>query len=260
MTSAAGAAGAALGAARGARAGKEAAPAAPAANAPLLLGHRGHRLARRGLFPEEENTLAAFARALRGGCDGVELDLRLTGDERLVITHDPKLRGLRVAECSLRELRRSHPGLATLEQALRRFGERCWFDLEVKAPGCGPKLARALRARPPRRGYVISAFEPAVLRALAAAMPGAPLCLNLRRPVALRRLRALPLVAVAPHARAARAWYLRRLHAEGWRTLVWTVNRPGAMRALIRAGVGAIISDHPGLLVATCRAPRAGRG
>jgi hypothetical protein len=40
-----------------------------------------------------ENTLEAFAKARELGCDGVELDVRLTSDRNVVVHHDPALSG-----------------------------------------------------------------------------------------------------------------------------------------------------------------------
>ena len=51
----------------------------------LIHGHRGAR----GLAPE--NTLAGFACALEVGVDVLELDLRMSGDGKIVIHHDRKL-------------------------------------------------------------------------------------------------------------------------------------------------------------------------
>ncbi|MBI5596012.1 MAG: glycerophosphodiester phosphodiesterase [Elusimicrobia bacterium] len=51
----------------------------------LVHGHRGSR----GTRPE--NTLAAFKEALRVGVDVLELDLAVTKDDVLVVTHDPRL-------------------------------------------------------------------------------------------------------------------------------------------------------------------------
>jgi glycerophosphoryl diester phosphodiesterase len=50
----------------------------------FILGHRGIR---GGL----ENTVPAFRRALRYA-DGVEVDVRLTGDGKLVILHDGRFK------------------------------------------------------------------------------------------------------------------------------------------------------------------------
>jgi len=222
---------------------------------PLLLGHRGHRLPRWG---EAENTLAAFDRALAAGCDGIELDLHATADGALVIHHDPDLHlrpaPVPIATASLRALRRLQPHLPTLNQVLRRYRRTAWFDLEIKAAPVVDHLPALLRRLPPERGFVVSSFEAPVLAALARLDPSLPLCLNLRRPCSLRKLqaaRSYGVTWIAPHQTGCTAWYVRRLRAQGWYVLVWTVNRPAKMRLLARAGADALVSDDPYRLVET---------
>ena len=53
----------------------------------LVFGHRGCRETP-GI---PENTIEAFEHAAKGGCHGIELDVRLTKDKRLVVFHDPTL-------------------------------------------------------------------------------------------------------------------------------------------------------------------------
>lgn len=48
----------------------------------LVIGHRGN-----SRF-EPENTMAAFRSAIEMGADGIEVDLRLTADEQIVMIHD----------------------------------------------------------------------------------------------------------------------------------------------------------------------------
>lgn len=237
---------------------------------PLLLGHRGHRLGRlwrrrrrvRAWQPgaqalaEIENTRPAFDRALALGCDGLELDLHRTADGHLVIHHDPLLRGLPIAQTRLPALRRLQPGLMTLPVFLRRYGPRAWLDLEIKAMGLEADLVEVLRRVPPARGYVVSCFNAAVLLRLAALAPELPLCLNLKRPARLRRLKSLPITWVAPHERLATRWFLDRLHAAGFKTLIWTVNRERKLQMLLRAGVHALVSDDPHMLVSGRSATR----
>jgi len=92
---------------------------------PLIIGHRGASAL------AAENTLAAFARALNEGADGVELDVRLARDGVPVVIHDATLRrtGLRegvVAEMTSAELgqidvgswfKRANPKFANKEYA-----------------------------------------------------------------------------------------------------------------------------------------------
>lgn len=61
------------------------APAVPAPPRPLVVGHRGAR----ARFPE--NTLPALRHALAAGADGVEIDVRVSADDVLVLAHDATL-------------------------------------------------------------------------------------------------------------------------------------------------------------------------
>ena len=91
------------------------APAFPPPPRPLVVGHRGAR----ARFPE--NTLPAVRHALSAGADGVEIDVRVTADDVLVLSHDATLPPSR---CRTFDGRRASAGLAirglSLE-ALRRF-------------------------------------------------------------------------------------------------------------------------------------------
>ena len=114
----------------------------PSDKTPLIIAHRGAS----AIAPE--NTLAAFTLALESGADGVELDVRLSGDGVPVVIHDSNLRrtGLCegvVSEMTSKELgrtsvgdwfNRAHPRLArdeygregvpTLDQVLNFFKTR----------------------------------------------------------------------------------------------------------------------------------------
>ena len=52
---------------------------------PLIIAHRGD------VANAPENTISAFRAALELGADGIELDVRLTRDEKLVVFHDRRL-------------------------------------------------------------------------------------------------------------------------------------------------------------------------
>src|SRR5262245_59495663 len=95
-----------------------------------LQGHRGAR----GLFPE--NTLIGFAGALAIGVDVLELDVGMTADDVVVVTHDsrlnpqitrtgqgawltdpgPLVRALRATELAGYDVGRIRPGTSYAEQ------------------------------------------------------------------------------------------------------------------------------------------------
>src|SRR5262245_30297425 len=72
----------------------------------VIIGHRGASAV------ERENTIPAFTRAARMGADGIELDVRRTADDRLVVHHDPRLADGRVIrETAAAELPEHVPAL-----------------------------------------------------------------------------------------------------------------------------------------------------
>ena len=102
---------------------------------PAGFAHRG--LHRGAEFPE--NSLLAFAAALEAGA-GIECDLRLTADDRVLVFHDAdawRICGspLRIGACNLAELARLRVGdgpIPTLEDTLQLVGGRVPLLLEVK--------------------------------------------------------------------------------------------------------------------------------
>jgi glycerophosphoryl diester phosphodiesterase len=117
-------------------------PAPTSAKDPLIIAHRGAS----AVAPE--NTLAAFARAMDDGADGIEFDVRRSRDGVPVVIHDATLQrtGLReeaVAGMDAKQLgevdagswfNRAHPrrareeyareGVPTLDQVFRLFQNR----------------------------------------------------------------------------------------------------------------------------------------
>lgn len=99
----------------------------PPESRPIVVGHRGAR----ARFPE--NTLPAVRHALAAGAGGVEVDVRVTADDVLVVTHDATLPPER---CRLPGGPPVPPGLAVRGlafEALRRFD--CGAIADPRFPG-----------------------------------------------------------------------------------------------------------------------------
>ena len=97
----------------------------------LAIAHRGDPIDAR------ENTLPAFASAMRKGADMVELDLRVTRDGEIVVLHDPSLSRLWGVERNVRDLDlaevqkigRGDVRIPTLRQVLHHVGIPLMLDL-----------------------------------------------------------------------------------------------------------------------------------
>ncbi|MCA1807556.1 MAG: glycerophosphodiester phosphodiesterase, partial [Actinobacteria bacterium] len=111
-----------------------------------IIGHRGVA----GL--ELENTYSSFMRALNIGLQAVELDVRKTKDDQLVVCHDADLqrvahRSEKIRDLNLSELRKivliDGSYIITLREALQIL-ERLHVYIEVKDEGCGRVLMSVL--------------------------------------------------------------------------------------------------------------------
>ena len=87
---------------------------------PLVIAHRGASAQR------PENTLPAYEKAIEMRADMIEIDLHLTRDREIVITHDEELAGLggqgEIADASAGEIRALDVGggdrVPTLDEVL----------------------------------------------------------------------------------------------------------------------------------------------
>ena len=120
----------------------------------LLLAHRGYHA------DAPENTLAAFAAAVKLGVDGIETDLRLSRDGVPVIIHDrvtPRKRA--VADLTRREIADDvgHP-VAVLAEILDAFPDVLW-NIEIKNPEVWPVASRVLAQYQSRCRLFVTSFR-----------------------------------------------------------------------------------------------------
>ena len=100
------------------------------------------RIAHRGLSTEyPENTLLAFKKALEARADGIETDLRLSLDEKVILFHDANLKHItgyngRPEALSLASLKKLDAGegesIPTLDELLQLTQGRATLILEIK--------------------------------------------------------------------------------------------------------------------------------
>jgi glycerophosphoryl diester phosphodiesterase len=207
---------------------------------PLRLAHRGDwRVA-------PENTLAAFEAAMRvPGCDGVELDVRLSADGVPVAVHDDTLarvqrRPGRVHNLDAATLEAA--GVPRLAAALATLGG-AWLDVELKGDDHADATAAVLREA---RGEapddaVVSSFEGPSLAAMADRLPGWTRWLNAEdlRPGTLSLAVGLGCRAVAVLWGAITPASVRRAHDAGLEVAAWTVRRRATFDRLARLGIVA---------------------
>jgi glycerophosphoryl diester phosphodiesterase len=230
---------------------------------PLVLGHRGARHA------APENTLRAFELALTEGADGVELDVRLDGDGRVVVLHDRTL-GRVSAGRETRDVEKL--GAAELDR-VSLSGERvplladvlAWVrtkqtrvNVELKRDVSHPlelvravgRVVRASGVGP--EGLLFSSFHPGIVAALGVRLPRLPRAWLIDADAwAVRRAPGFRLFAngVNPHHSLVTPAAMARWKEQDTVISTWTVNDVDDADRLSELGVDAIISDDPGKIV-----------
>lgn len=247
-------------------------------------GHRGARAMR------PENTLPAFEYAIAQGVDALELDMAVTKDGVVVVSHDPELRapictGPRdravIHELTLAEVRQWDCGakqnplftkqqpvpgtkMPTLDEvfALAPKG-KFLFNIETKSFPQRPELTPApeefarlvlevIRKHHLESRVVLQSFDFRTLHAMKKLAPEIKLsALYSGTPRDFAGIgKEAGAQIVSPEAHLVTAAQVKAAHAAGMEVLPWTANTPEEWRRLIEAGVDGIISDDPAALIA----------
>ena len=198
----------------------------------IVIAHRG------ASWELPENTLPALERAIEIGADAIEIDVRADGDGRLVLTHDPAVRGA------------SYP---VLEEALDLCRGRIPLMVELKTPRRYRRydvVARTVRLLGPDDSLVC--FQRAALQEARALRPGLKTVQHVGLGVSIRGARDAWAAGFANARVTARG--IATARALGLETLVYTVNEPARMLELAAFGAGGVFTDRPDLALPLLRA------
>lgn len=220
----------------------------------LRVGHRGAR----AYAPE--NTIASFKKALEIGVDAVELDVRKTKDNQLVVIHDADVKrttngaGL-VSELTLAEIKGFSAGgekIPTLEETLTFLDGKVKVFVELKEAGYEDQVLAVVHARGVEKNVVIVSFlEDALrkVRELDGDVETGLIYARHRNPVkAALELKANYLLAFYRFTHTAN---VEKAHANGLKVVVWTINKPEEVEQYMKKGVDGISSDKPDILTVT---------
>jgi glycerophosphoryl diester phosphodiesterase len=218
-----------------------------------IIAHRGASAL------ETENTVAAMLRAGELGADGVELDVRRTGDDQLVVHHDPRLGDGRV----IREVRAADlPAHVPTLDAVLDACAGMFVNVEIKndpsEPDFDPSewVARRVGVALSRRGggprWLISSFRIETVTACRRVCPElrtAWLVDSIDHEVVARTVDGRH-VAVHPWVSTLDRSSLRLAHAAGLAVNTWTCDDRARIRELIAWGVDGICTNVPDVAIA----------
>jgi glycerophosphoryl diester phosphodiesterase len=217
-----------------------------------VIAHRGSRGP--GVA---ENTLASFQQAIALGADMIELDVRRTAADELVVFHDHKVGRETVASLSLKALReRARTDVPRLTDVLEWASGRVGLDVELKEDGYVERVVELLVEFANSGGeLLVTSFVDPVLAQLRRL--GAPLRYGLLIEFvatgAVGRARECGAGSLVVQAKLASDALLDEAVGAGLECLVWDFIAATAGHAeLLRDSrvAGVITDDVPGALAA----------
>lgn len=216
----------------------------------LKVGHRGARAY------ETENTIESFAKAIAMGANAVELDVRLTKDGKLAVSHDDNLKrvfgtDVFVGEATLKTLKELTDGkLPELAEALDFIdGKVEKILVELKEAGTEEKVLNIIKRKKLKdRVIVVSFLEEALknIRQLDKDIETGLIYAKHKGPLkAALELNAQYLVALYRFLHRSN---VEAAHKNGLKVIVWTINTLEEAREYKAKGVDGIASDRPDIL------------
>ena len=224
-----------------------------------VTAHRG------GHHQAPENTAASIREAISVGAQYAEIDVQLSKDGVLVVTHDSdfsRMGGVakKVWDLTYAEIRaiplgakaaaefRNEPA-PTLDEVLAIAQNRIGLNIELKyygdhQPRLAERVVEAVRVRGMTNQVVIQSLEYDPLLEVHRLEPEIPvgylMSVNARHP---ERLKVDFLGAEFSRVNGA---FVRAAHRRGQAVHVWTVDRPASMDRIIALGADVIITNDPG--------------
>ena len=218
----------------------------------LKIGHRGARAY------EPENTLASFRRAIELGVDAVELDVRKTRDNELVVIHNADVNKTTdgngpVNSFTLEEIQKfvTEKGehIPTLEEVLDVVGKRVKVLVELKETDTEEKVIELIRRKKLMDDVILISFDENILKKIRKLDDKLTLGLiYVRNKNPIKSALALKAEYLLPLYRFTHSANVKKAHEAGLKVIVWTINTKEEAIEYNRKGVDGIATDRPDIL------------
>jgi glycerophosphoryl diester phosphodiesterase len=254
---------------------------------PRIFAHRGFA----GEYPE--NTMVSFRAAADAGARYFELDVHMTRDGEIVVSHDENLGrmcdrlGL-IREMTWAEVARADAGyrfspdgggrfpfrgraiaVPRLAEVLGAFSSvQTLIEIKQDSPSLVARMLGVIDRAAARKRVLVASEQQVPIDELRALAPGIPTNLPYGEVAEFMQALAARDGAYRPRGDALQVppdyqgWNLITAesvafaHRAGLEVHAWTINNESEMRALLALGVDGLITDYPARALAAAAAPR----
>ena len=218
----------------------------------LKVGHRGAKA------HEPENTLRSFQAAMSLGVDAIELDVRKTKDNELVVMHNADVNKTTNGEGSVSELTLEQikklttdkgEKIPTFAEALDFIGEQVKILVELKETGYEEQVLDLIEKKDLQKNVIIISFHEDALRKIRELndeVETGLIYVRHKNPIqAALDLKAQYLLSLYRFTHSAN---VKKAHKNGLKVIVWTINNKEEVAEYKKKGVDGIASDKPDIL------------
>ncbi len=220
---------------------------------------------RAGPAPAPENTPYALDLTMKTKAEWTEIDVRLSKDSTIVVTHDFDLMRIAnspapISDTNYNQIQQilknaystgkaSHQQIHTLDDFLTATKGNIGLMIELKKPteALARKVIGAIRAKNMVNDVVLMSMDLDVIRLIQNIAPD--ITIGYISAFSIGDKSQLPVNLLAVHYRSISASLINKTEQQGIETYAWTVNRVNTMANMIEYNVDGIITDKPKLAV-----------
>lgn len=224
-------------------------------NSILKIGHRGAK----GYKPE--NTLMAFEKAIDLKVDGIELDVHLSLDGKLMVIHDETIdrttngKGL-VNQFSLKELKsfsiEKTLEIPTLMEVIELVNRRCFINIELKGSNTATPVMELIHLYISEKNckytdFLVSSFDWKMLEEIQVLDPKIRIGVLAEESVdeALSFAKKIKAFSIHPYYALLPKENVALMQQNGLEVYPWTINTVEDIQKIKLWNVNGIISDFP---------------
>lgn len=213
------------------------------------IGHRGAK----GYVVE--NTLASFQKALDLGVDGIELDVHLSLDGKVMVIHDDTVNRTTSGNGFVKDFTSSALealGIPTLEAVFELVNRKCFINVELKTFETADKVAELIEQYVSEKGWdyeqiIVSSFDWNAVQQVHFLNDKIQIGVltNTDLDLALAFAKFIKAYSVHPYYHLLTTENVAQMQSKNFKVYPWTVNESEAIIFVKSLNVDGIITDFP---------------
>ena len=210
-----------------------------------------------------ENTIVEFQSAVSLGYQYLETDLRETSDGKIITFHDPNLKRITGANITISEtkfsdirMRRlpSREIIPTIDELLEEFPDS-FFNMDLKVNQIEEKVLKKINSHNALERVCLGSFNSKIIKKINSLEPKILTSMGISQVIMYKffqKKNISKLIQIPTRWNGIKVItkkFIDRLHNDGLKVHVWTINKETEMQSLIDLGVDGIMTDNASGLI-----------